>query len=151
MYISISYRYYYILIVIQGICILVSDMCIFRLGVYEVYCIPCYILFVYFFVGSGVGGLCTQYLYTWFYFVWEVIDYILGLCTQKYLEFSRLQVFFLFIFCGVGRGILDLLGSEVYPVGMGLSLGCYTGLGTQRWYPLVHLLEYHRGYCILSL
>ena len=30
----------------------------------------------------------------------------------------------------VGRGILDLLGSEVYPVGMGLSLGCYTGLGT---------------------
>ena len=32
--------------------------------------------------------------------------------------------------CGVGRGILDLLGSEVYPVGMGLSLGCYTGLGT---------------------
>jgi len=36
----------------------------------------------------------------------------------------------LFIFCGVGRGILDLLGSEVYPVGMGLSLGCYAGLGT---------------------
>ena len=26
--------------------------------------------------------------------------------------------------------ILDLLGSEVYPEGMGLSLGCYTGLGT---------------------
>nr|UVX84719.1 MAG: hypothetical protein [Bacteriophage sp.] len=36
----------------------------------------------------------------------------------------------MFIFCGVGRGILDLLDSEVYPVGMGLSLGCYTGLGT---------------------
>ena len=25
-----------------------------------------------------------------FILVWEVIDYILGLCTQKYLEFSRL-------------------------------------------------------------
>lgn len=36
----------------------------------------------------------------------------------------------LFIYRGVGRGILDLLGSEVYSVGMGLSLGCYTGLGT---------------------
>jgi hypothetical protein len=34
------------------------------------------------------------------------------------------------LFIGVGRGVLDLLGSEVYPVGMGLSLGCYTGLGT---------------------
>nr|UVN10635.1 MAG: hypothetical protein [Bacteriophage sp.] len=45
-----------------------------------------------------------------------------------YTENSR--YFFLFIFCGVGRGILGLLGSEVYPVGMGLSLGCYTGLGT---------------------
>lgn len=55
MYISINYMYY-ILIVIYGIGILVSDICIFRLGVYEV---NCYILFVYFFVGSGVGGLCT--------------------------------------------------------------------------------------------
>lgn len=35
MYISINYMYY-ILIVIYGIGILVSDMCIFRLGVYEV-------------------------------------------------------------------------------------------------------------------
>ena len=58
MYISINYMYY-ILIVIYGIGILVSDICIFRLGVYEVNCIPCYILFVYFFVGSGVGELCT--------------------------------------------------------------------------------------------
>ena len=140
MYISISYMYY-ILIVIQGICILVSDICIFRLGVYEVNCIPqLYIICIF---------LCWE----WGRYIGCVPSIcILGLCTQKYLEFSGLQVFFLFIFfCGVGRGILDLLGSEVYSVDMGLSLGCYTGLGTQRWYPLVHLLEYHRGYCILSL
>lgn len=61
MYISINYMYY-ILIVIYGICILVSDMCIFRLGVYDIgrfIVYLSYILFVYFFVGSGVGGLCT--------------------------------------------------------------------------------------------
>lgn len=62
MYINISYMYY-ILIVI-GICILVSDICIFRLGVYEVYCVPCYILFVYFFVGSGFLWVGILIVYT---------------------------------------------------------------------------------------
>lgn len=38
----------------RGICILVSDICIFRLGVYDIGR-----FIVYFFVGSGVGGLCT--------------------------------------------------------------------------------------------
>lgn len=73
----------------RGICILVSDMCIFRLGVYEVNCVPCYILFVYFFVGSGVGCVPSICILGFILF-WEVIDYILGLCTQKYLEFSGL-------------------------------------------------------------
>lgn len=54
----ISYMYYYIL----GLCILISD--IFRLGVYEVYCVPCYILFVYFFVGSGFLWVGILIVYT---------------------------------------------------------------------------------------
>ena len=47
-------------------------------------------LFVYFFVGSGVGGLCTLLFVYLVLFCLGGIDYILGLCTQKYLEFSRL-------------------------------------------------------------
>lgn len=51
-----------------------------------------YILFVYFFVGSGVGILVVYLVsvYLVLFCFWEVIDYILGLCTQKYLEFSGL-------------------------------------------------------------
>lgn len=45
-----------------------------RLGVYDIG--GFIVLFVYFFVGSGVG--CVPSIC------------ILGLCTQKYLEFSRL-------------------------------------------------------------
>ena len=64
MYISINYMYYILIVIMLVISVYsddyVSDICIFRLGVYEVYCvILLYILFVYFFVGSGVGGLCT--------------------------------------------------------------------------------------------
>lgn len=90
----------------------ISYICIFRLGVYEVYCVPCYILFVYFFVGSG--------------FLWVGI---LIVYTEIPRVFWALGILFIYLlWCW--RGILDLLGSEVYPVGMGLSLGCYTGLGT---------------------
>ena len=38
--------------------------------------------------GRWVVYLVSVYLV--FILVWEVIDYILGLCTQKYLEFSGL-------------------------------------------------------------
>ena len=50
------------------------------------------VLFVYFFVGSGVGIFVVYLVSVYLVFIlfWEVIDYILGLCTQKYLEFSRL-------------------------------------------------------------
>ena len=50
------------------------------------------IVIYYFFVGSGVGILVVYLVsvYLVLFWFWEVIDYILGLCTQKYLEFSRL-------------------------------------------------------------
>ena len=81
--------YYYILI---RICILVSDMCIFRLGVYDigrfiVYLVIC--IFLCWEWGRYIGCVPSICILG-FYFVWEVIDYILGLCTQNYLECSRL-------------------------------------------------------------
>lgn len=59
MYISISYRYYYILIKIMYLSyiLFVYSDCVYDIGRFIVYL--SYILFVYFFVGSGVGGLCT--------------------------------------------------------------------------------------------
>lgn len=96
-------------------------MCIFRLGVYD---IGRFILFVYFFVGSGVGWVVYLVsVYLVFILFWEVID----VYTEIPRVFWALGILFIY---RVGRGILDLLGSEVYPVGMGLSLGYYTGLGT---------------------
>ena len=65
--------------------ICVYSDCVYDIGRLIVYL--SYILFVYFFVGSGVGCVPSICILG---FVWEVIDYILGLCTQKYLEFSRL-------------------------------------------------------------
>ena len=107
-------------------------MCIFRLGVYDigrfiVYLVIC--IFLCWEWGRYIGcvpSICIlgfilflggNWLYTWFVY------------TEIPRVFWALGIL-LFIFCGVGRGILGLLGSEVYPVGMGLSLGCYTGLGT---------------------
>jgi hypothetical protein len=61
MYISINYMYY-ILIVIYGICILVSDMCIFRLGVYDIGRFIVYLVIYYLYISLlGVGS------YEWVY------------------------------------------------------------------------------------
>ena len=77
----------------------VSDICIFRL---------CTLLFVYFFVWFGSGFIFRLWLGFVYFFIWFVyiqIVYLVicvlglvlfgnwllfGLCTQKYLEFSRL-------------------------------------------------------------
>lgn len=64
MYISINYMYY-ILIVIYGICILVSDICIFRLGVYDIgrfIVYLSYILFLCWEWGRWVVYLVSVYL-----------------------------------------------------------------------------------------
>ena len=58
--------------------------CVYDIGRFIVY-----LVIYYFFVGSGVGCVPSICILG-FILVWEVIDYILGLCTQKYLEFSRL-------------------------------------------------------------
>ena len=120
----ISYMYY-ILIVIQGICILVSDIGVYDIGRFIVYLVIC--IFLCWEWGRFIS--CVPcYLYTWFYFIWEVIGlYTWFVYTEIPRVFQALGILFIYLLWW----ILDLLGSEVYPVGMGLSLGCYTGLGTQ--------------------
>lgn len=80
-----------------------------------------YVLFLCWEWGRWVVYLVSVYLV--FILFWEVID--------VYTEIPRVfwALGFIYLLCWE-RGILDLLGSEVYPVGMGLSLGCCTGLGT---------------------
>lgn len=77
--------------------------------------------------------ICIFLCWEWGRWVVYLVSVYLVLFWFVYTEIPRvfwaLGILFIY-FCGVGRGILDLLGSEVYPVGMGLSLGCYTGLGT---------------------
>ena len=60
--------------------------CVYDIGRWVVYLVICIFLcwewgrFIVYLVICILG----------FILVWEVIDYILGLCTQKYLEFSGL-------------------------------------------------------------
>lgn len=111
MYISISYMYY-ILIVIQGICILVSDICIFRLGVYDIGRFIVYLVIYYLYISLlGVGQvywLCTLYLYTWFYF--ELIIYLVCVHrnTQSFLG-SRYSFYLSFVVLGEGYQIFWVL------------------------------------------
>ena len=81
MYISISYRYYYILI-------RYSDICIFRLGVYEVNCVPCYILFLCWEWGRWVVYLVSVYLVL-FWFVYTEIPRV----------FWALGILFIYLLC----------------------------------------------------
>lgn len=70
-------------------------MCIFRLGVYEVNCVPCYILFVYFFVGSGVGILVVYLVSVYLVYFELIITWFVY--TEIPRVFKALGILFIYL------------------------------------------------------